>query len=268
MFSRRDVIASAIAMPLTAAMAERSFAATPGEPGALELALPGMERLAYNVWVKQAADDLWITSFTGLLGGTTWYPANGMIVRGADGLTFIDPGWDRSSGEVLLKYAREKIGGPIARAIATHFHEDRVAGLGAMRRAGIPALGSPLTAALARAFGTTEPDPIAALATGNATLGPVELFFPGVGHTRDNIVAWHKPTATLFGGCLLKATTAPDMGNLEDGDIRAYPATLAALQARYPARRMTIPGHGTVAGDALAHSQALVAQALKTAGRS
>nr|WP_246351793.1 MBL fold metallo-hydrolase [Sphingobium subterraneum] len=193
-----------------------------------------------------------------------WYPANGLIVRGADGLTLIDPGWDRDSGEAIIAYARTTIGGTIARGIATHFHTDRVGGVPALRRAGIPALAGPLTVALARAYGTSEPDPIAALATGVAQIGPVELFLPGAGHTRDNISVWHAPTRTLFGGCLLKSITADDLGNMEDGDPAAYGSSLAALRARYPDRRMTVPGHGTVAGDPLAHSQTLAARATAT----
>lgn len=255
-------------MPLLAA-SDGLLAATirsrRGLPQASELALPNMERLADNVWVKPLSDQLWITSFTSQLSSGIWYPANGLIVRDVDGLTFVDPGWDPISGARLLRYAREKIGAPVVRAIATHFHADRVGGLAPFQQAGISTLAHPLTSGLARADGQPAPDPVQALADGPVSIGPVELFFPGVGHTRDNIVVWHESSRTLFGGCLIKSASAPDMGNLADGDIRAYPQTLAAVQARYPRRKATVPGHGTVAGDALAHSQALVARALSKA---
>jgi metallo-beta-lactamase class B len=55
----------------------------------------------------------------------------------------------------------------------------------------------------------------------------------------------------LFGGCLLRATTDNGIGNLADADIDAYPTTIARLIERYPARRITVPGHGSAAGDAL-----------------
>jgi hypothetical protein len=55
----------------------------------------------------------------------------------------------------------------------------------------------------------------------------------------------------LFGGCLLRATTDKGVGSLADADLAAYPGAVDRLAGRYPERRFTIPGHGTIAGDAL-----------------
>jgi metallo-beta-lactamase class B len=82
-------------------------------------------------------------------------------------------------------------------------------------------------------------------------LGTLELFFPGAGHTRDNITVWHEESGVLFGGCLLRSTTDKGVGSLSDADIAAYPETLNRLSDRYPRRRFTIPGHGSIAGDAI-----------------
>lgn len=90
-------------------------------------------------------------------------------------------------------------------------------------------------------------------------LGPVELYCPGAGHTLDNITIWHAASRTLFGGCLIKSTSAKDLGNTADGDRAAYGPTVARLAARYPTRKWTIPGHGTIAGDAIGWTRKLAA---------
>ena len=79
-----------------------------------------------------------------------------------------------------------------------------------------------------------------------------ELFFPGAGHTRDNIVVWLPRQRTLFGGCFLKSVTSRGLGNLQDADVGAWGPSLRRVQARYARASRIVPGHGSIAGDALA----------------
>jgi len=257
MIDRRKILLGMAALPLVAAA---PLPGEEGEPEFLELAMPGMRRVAPTLWVAPLAADLWVTCFTGRIAAG-WYPANGLIAADATGTTIVDTGWNRDQGEALLKLAAELSGKPEARGIATHFHSDRSGGIEAFRRAGLPVLAHPLTVGLARAYGAPEPDPVPGLERGPVTLGGIELFWPGPGHAPDNITAWHAPSRTLLGGCLVKSITSTDLGNLEDADVAAWDATLARLDARYPARTRTIPGHGTMAGDAIGHSRALLAKA-------
>lgn len=229
-----------------------------GAPDLFELPWPDMERINSTLWIRRAAPDLWVTCFTFHQGDDLGYvPANGLIVASDDGATIVDTGWTVEQGRMLLATARRVTGRPVARAIATHFHFDRTGGALAMREAGVPLLAHPFATGLARAYGMPEPDPVKGLEKGPVMAGPVELFFPGAGHTRDNITVWHPGSATLYGGCLVKATTSRDLGNLEDADTAAYAASIEAVARRYPERRLTVPGHGTVAGDSLAHTLAL-----------
>jgi metallo-beta-lactamase class B len=90
-------------------------------------------------------------------------------------------------------------------------------------------------------------------------LGPLELFFPGAGHARDNIVVWHPSSGVLFGGCFVKAGNAEDLGNVADADTAAWPASLERVRARFPEVRIVVPGHGALGGpDLLTHIQALL----------
>lgn len=254
-FDRRSLIAGLAAFPLIAAKG----APDEGAPEALELPIPTMTRLAPTVWIGKLADGLWLTCFTSKLSSGVWYPANGMVVAGPDGATMVDPGWNPEQGKLLLDAAASVTGGRVARGIATHYHSDRTGGIAACTAAGVPVYGNPFSVGLAQAYGDPAPLPVKGLEKDAQPLGPVELYFPGTGHTRDNITVWHAATRTLFGGCLLKSTTSKDLGNMADGDRAAYGPTLDRLAARYPNRARIIPGHGTINGDAIAATRALLA---------
>jgi glyoxylase-like metal-dependent hydrolase (beta-lactamase superfamily II) len=74
-------------------------------------------------------------------------------------------------------------------------------------------------------------------------------------------VAWLPNQRVLFGGCLVKSITTDDLGYVADAVLRDWPATLRRLRARYPAPAITVPGHGTLRGDPIAATQALLAKA-------
>lgn len=251
--SRRAVLAALI---VGAAPAH----AVNGEPDWLQLPVDGMERVRSSVWVKRLTRDVWITCFTFDAGGRLgWVPCNGLIIAGEPGPTIVDTGNNREQGELLLQIAAHVAGAPAAQGIATHYHGDRTGGIEAMRAAQVPVYAHPYSVGLAQAYGQPAPAPVSGLDKGPITLGPVELFYPGAGHTRDNITVWHAESGVLFGGCLLRATTDNGIGNLSDADIDAYPASIARLIERYPQRRFTIPGHGSMAGDALEWTRQLLA---------
>jgi metallo-beta-lactamase class B len=50
----------------------------------------------------------------------------------------------------------------------------------------------------------------------------LQAYYPGAGHTRDNIVVWVPQDKVLFGGCLIKSLEAiqkalPAMPTLSNG---------------------------------------------------
>lgn len=252
--SRRAVVASLITSAATPA-----FAAD-GAPDFLQLPVEGMERVSETVWFKSLAPNVWITCFTfDSQSRFGWVPCNGLIIAGDPGPTIVDTGNTREQGELLLQIAARVDGAPAAQAIATHYHNDRTGGIEAMRAANVPVYAHPYSVGLAQAYGFPAPEPVRGLEKEPVTLGPVELFYPGAGHARDNITVWHAESGVLFGGCLLRATTDNQIGSLSDADIAAYPASIARLIERYPERRLTIPGHGAATGDALEWTRQMLA---------
>jgi metallo-beta-lactamase class B len=71
----------------------------------------------------------------------------------------------------------------------------------------------------------------------------IELAHLGPGHTADNIVAWIPSARILFGGCLVKAQRATDLGNIVDADVKEYPNTLQKLKKAYSRAITVVPGH-------------------------
>ena len=84
-----------------------------------------------------------------------------------------------------------------------------------MKERGIKAHSTALTAALAKKNGYEEPlgdlQTVTNLKFGNMK---VETFYPGKGHTGDNIVVWLPQYNILAGGCLVKSADAKDLGTL------------------------------------------------------
>jgi metallo-beta-lactamase class B len=249
----------------------RSFAATSpasvgafggeGLPTLLELGTDPMTRIGETVWVARIAPQLWLHSTTASIQGGYVFPANGLIVERPKGSLLIDTGYSPDQSELLLQWSNINLAAPISSAIATHFHRDRTGGIDSLRAHRIRTLASPLTCALAKEHDLPVPDPIRNFGEAPHRLGPdCEIFFPGAGHTRDNIVAWLPKHQILFGGCFLKSVTSDDLGNVADADIPDWAASVRRARAQYPLAKMTIPGHGSIAGDPVAQTLALLAK--------
>jgi glyoxylase-like metal-dependent hydrolase (beta-lactamase superfamily II) len=250
----------------------RSFAATSptsvgtfgdeGLPTLLELGTDPMTRIGETVWVTRIAPQLWLHTTTANIEGGYVFPANGLIIERPHGSLLIDTGYAPDQSELLLQWSNINLASPISSAIATHFHRDRTGGIDGLTAHRIRAMASPLTCALAREHDLPLPQPIKGFSEKPFRFAAdCELFFPGAGHTRDNIVAWLPKHQVLFGGCFLKSVTSNDLGNVADANIPDWSASVRRAHAQYPLAKMSIPGHGTIAGDPVAQTLALLAKA-------
>ena len=120
-------------------------------------------------------------------------PANGLIINTSDGVVLVDTGWDTKDNTAntrqLLQWVADSLHQPVRLCIVTHAHEDRVGGISELRKAGVRVIGTPLTAQKSLKLGYEAPDGILPADT-TFTIGgiPIRCFFPGEGHTSDNIV--------------------------------------------------------------------------------
>src|SRR5678815_4996083 len=88
--------------------------------------------------------------------------------------------------------------------IATHYHDDRTGGLDILRSRGVRTYATEQTWRLAHEKGEREAEfrmgGDTAFAVGGLTF---RTYYPGEGHTGDNIVVWFPKSRVLCGGCLV-----------------------------------------------------------------
>jgi metallo-beta-lactamase class B len=248
-----------IGTPVTSTTAQqKSDAFVP--PTALELAIEPMAPIGDSVWVAKIGEGLWVFTATGAISSGAVFPANGMLLETKTGSVVVDPGWTAAQSKALMRWARETLHRPVAKAVVTHSHSDRMGGIEPLAEAGIPVLALGRTRELAQKAGhTILPIAVAELET-KPYRDPdgFELYFPGAGHTPDNIVVNFPAHFLVFGGCLVKSVTSADLGNLADAVMTEYPGSIERVMRAYPKRRIVVPGHGSIAGDPLAHTLKLL----------
>jgi metallo-beta-lactamase class B len=157
----------------------------------------------------------------------------------------IDLPWTDAQAGVLFDWVAREQKATIQKVVPTHFHVDCAGGLAEAHRRGAESFALEKTAELLKKMNKPVPKNWFAermsLSCGDTR---VELAFPGGGHTVDNIVAWIPAREILFGGCLVKALNAKNIGNTEDADLASYPATLRKVKERYPEAKIVVPGRG------------------------
>ncbi|MVM35359.1 subclass B1 metallo-beta-lactamase [Spirosoma sp. HMF4905] len=192
-------------------------------------------------------DHVYVHITYGLYKGTP-VPSNGLIVNTKDGVVLVDTGWDTDTNtdntRDLLKWVADNLHQPVRLCIVTHAHEDRVGGIRELHKAGIRVVSTPLTARKSVKLGYESPEGILPNDT-TFTIGqePIRCYFPGEGHTSDNIVVWLPNQQILHGGCLIKSVVAFGMGNLADANLNAWAATIQNVMKQFGSARIVVPGH-------------------------
>lgn len=193
--------------------------------------------------------------------------AHGFLKVTDRGVILIDTPWDTTQFQPLIDSVQQKFGKNICLVLSTHFHEDRSGGLDFYRKNGIPTYSTYTTKHLCKENGlpqaqfTFEGD--STFQIGNTVF---ETYYPGAGHTPDNIVVYFPAERILVGGCFIKSIDATDLGNLGDANIGMWPYAVKNLMHRYPKISWVIPGHDRIGGKgkkALRHTHKLCKQTLK-----
>lgn len=76
----------------------------------------------------------------------------------------------------------------------------------------------------------------------------IEIYYPGVSHSPDNVVVYFKNRQILFGGCMIKSVNSPDLGFTGDAEISEWFTSVEKVLEKYSESRIVIPGHGDWGG--------------------
>ena len=171
--------------------------------------------------------------------------SNGLVVLDNKDAYLIDTPISAKDTELLVQWIDEQ-GFTAKASISTHFHTDSTGGIAFLNSKSIPTYASKKTNKLLKNKGEAQ-------ATQSFGKNPywllknkIEAFYPGAGHTPDNLVVWLPKQKILFGGCFVKPE---GLGNLGDAVVEDWPASAEKLIARYSTAKWVVPGHGKM-GDA------------------
>ncbi len=179
-------------------------------------------------------------------------PCNGLIYVNRDEAFIIDtPVSDEITLE-LINWLKNNLSVNVKGVIASHWHVDCMGGLNQIHKSGIKSYANELTCEIA----TSKNLPVPEFSFKDSLIinsGDKEIIckYFGAAHTVDNIVVWIPEEKILFGGCMVKASSATNPGNINDADMDNWPVTINKVIKRFGDAQIVIPGHGNYGGSEL-----------------
>jgi len=188
--------------------------------------------------------------------------ANGLYAVTNNGVILIDSPWDTTQFQPLLDSIQARHHQKVVLCIATHSHEDRSAGLQFYQQQNIKTYTSLQTDSISKATNQKRAQFHFTKDT-TFTIGQLsfQTFYPGPGHTADNIVVWFPQQKILYGGCFIKSTEAAGLGYIKEANLQAWPISLKNLQQKFQQPTFIIPGHDNFTNlNAINHTLRLLQQ--------
>lgn len=190
--------------------------------------------------------------------------ATGLIVVDGNNAHIIDTPWTQKGTEKLFAWITSK-NLMLKSSIITHFHEDASGGISFLNASKIKTYATTLTNNLLDSNHREKSSDEISSTTFELVKNTIEIFYPGAGHTQDNIVVWLPKNDILFGGCFIKSLNSTNLGNTKDASLKDWPTSIQRVINKYPSIKIVVPGHGKAGGmNLLKHTQRL---ALDTKGR-
>ncbi len=191
------------------------------------------------------------------------FPSNSMYLVTSKGVVMFDTPWDTTQFKPLMDSIQARHNKPVVLCIATHSHDDRTAGMSFLQHNGVPTYSSKLTYELCAEHPERRPEHYftgdTTITIGNHTF---QTYYPGEGHTKDNIVIWFANEKILYGGCLVKSIENNGLGNVADANISAWAPSIKKVMKRFRKPTYVIPGHfGWSGKKALKHTLKLIKKA-------
>ncbi|MCB9045667.1 MAG: subclass B1 metallo-beta-lactamase [Chitinophagales bacterium] len=207
----------------------------------------------YSIKITPVDSNIYLYTSYGDAGNYKNVDANAVVlISGNDAILFDTP-WDDAQAAELISFVQDSLGKHILMAIITHAHVDRIGSINTMHKNNIPTLCYQLTAEEAPKHGHSVPKHIfysvdTIIKCGNIE---VEAFYPGSGHTIDNIVLYIPSKQFLYGGCFIKSGFSSSIGNIEDADMAAWPISVNRMNKHFSKTgiKTVIPGHGSWMSD-------------------
>ena len=193
--------------------------------------------------ISHLTGDLYIYTTYNLSDGEP-YPSNSMYLVTTAGIVLFDTPWDSTQFQPLLDSLEKRHHQKVVLCIPGHFHADRTAGLEFLKQKGIKTFSSKMTYDLCKLRNEKQAE-FYFINDTSFTVGnhQFQTYYPGAGHSIDNIVAWFPAEKILYGGCFVKSTETTALGNIADANLTEWPLSIARVIKKFGHPKYVIPGH-------------------------
>ncbi|MEC4728568.1 subclass B1 metallo-beta-lactamase [Shewanella sp. D64] len=171
------------------------------------------------------------------------FDSNSFIYLDKHDAYFIDTPWSESDMPDLMRWLEiQQL--QLKGTIVTHYHQDRAGGLGYLDKRGFATYASKMTNLLL--VKDKKPTSNHSFSGDKFELlkGQIEAFYPGSGHSMDNLVVWLPEEKVIIGGCLLKDKNVNNLGWTGDADLANWYHSINKVKAEFPQVEFIFPGHG------------------------
>lgn len=187
--------------------------------------------------------------------------SNGLVVINGGKAFIVDTPWSESDTEKLVDWILSKEY-ELAGSISTHSHEDRTAGIKWLNGKSITTYASELTNKILKRNGKVQ---ARNSFEGNEFAlmeGFLKVYYPGGGHTIDNLVVWLPSSKILYGGCFIRSLESNGLGYTGEAKIDQWPQSAENTISKYPEAKIVVPGHGKIGDfELLKHTKLLAEKA-------
>lgn len=171
--------------------------------------------------------------------------ASGLVVVEGSNAYIIDTPWGEESTKALINWNHSK-GFTIKSSVVTHFHDDASGGMPLLHKSNIKTYATTKTNSLLNLKNKAQSSNEIPNNSFELVKDTIEIFYPGSGHTEDNIVVWLPKHKILFGGCFVKSIQSKSLGNTVDASIEIWPTSIQNVLDKYPNIETVVPGHGKI----------------------
>ncbi|RBP48733.1 DIM/SIM/IMP family subclass B1 metallo-beta-lactamase [Arenicella xantha] len=173
--------------------------------------------------------------------------ANGLVVVHEQMAYIVDTPWSEADTQQLVDWISQQ-GVDLAGSISTHSHADRTAGIKWLNQRNIATYASAQTNHFLEQRGEETANNTLDVPAATVLDGLLETYYPGGGHTADNVVVWLPKSKILFGGCLIRSLEANTLGYTGEAALDQWANSVNRVKTRYQDAKLVVPGHGK-AGD-------------------
>ena len=217
-------------------------------------------RISDQLQLVPLTDRVWVHVSVDEIAGFGKVSSNGLVYA-LNGQAFLfDTPATNLLTEMLVKAVADSLKSKIVGFVPNHWHIDCMGGLKYLQSLGIESYANQQTIDEAKKRKLPVPaqgfsESLNLKLSGNT----IECWYPGGGHTSDNIVVWLPSEKVLFAGCMVKEIKSKSQGNLTDADLKNWPSTIEKVIEKYKDVQIVVPGHGLWGGhEILEHTLKLV----------